>query len=81
MSTALFISIWERLPLTEQFMKLVIQCIGDETILDTNAKNKIQLAIRYIDSHYNEDLSVNELAERYDMSPNYFSTLFKKEVN
>ena len=67
--------------LTEQFMKLVIQCIGDETILDTNAKNKIQLAIRYIDSHYNEDLSVNELAERYDMSPNYFSTLFKKEVN
>lgn len=67
--------------LTEQYMRLVTECLGDENIVDTNAKNKIQMAVHYIELHYNEDISVNELAERYDMSPNYFSTLFKKEVN
>ena len=67
--------------LTEQYMKLVVQCMGSDKILDTSAKNKIQMAVRYIKTHYNEDISVNEMAERYDMSPNYFSTMFKKEVN
>ncbi|MCA5963449.1 helix-turn-helix transcriptional regulator [Blautia sp. RD014234] len=31
--------------------------------------------------HYNENLSINGLAELYNMSPNYFSSVFKKELN
>lgn len=47
----------------------------------TDAKSKIQLAIRYIQNHYAEDIAVNELAEKFSMSPNYFSSMFKKETN
>ena len=39
------------------------------------------MAIQYIHEHYNENLPVNELASRFDMSPNYFSFVFKKEMN
>lgn len=47
----------------------------------TDAKSKIQLAIRYIQNHYAEDIAVNEMAEKFSMSPNYFSSMFKKETN
>ena len=44
-----------------------------------NARSRILRAIEYLEAHYNEDIAINELAERYGMSPNYFSSLFKKE--
>ncbi|MBQ7840452.1 MAG: response regulator [Lachnospiraceae bacterium] len=66
--------------LQEEYVRLVTECLGEEGGMDTNARNKIRMAVRYIEQHYNEDISVNELAERYDMSPNYFSSLFKKEM-
>ena len=34
----------------------------------------------YIDRHYAEDLSLTGLAGMYGLSPNYFSTLFKKKA-
>ena len=48
---------------------------------DASSKDKIQLATQYIKKHYNENLSINGLAELYNMSPNYFSSVFKKELN
>lgn len=36
--------------------------------------------IGYIQSHYAENLSLSGLAERFGLSPNYFSTLFKKKT-
>lgn len=65
--------------LIEHFMRLFMELVGSSEIVD--AKNKILMAVRYIEKHYNEDISVNQLAEQYGMSSNYFSTLFKKELN
>lgn len=39
------------------------------------------MAVQYIQEHYNENIAINDLAERYEMSPNYFSSIFKKEMN
>lgn len=52
-----------------------------DRMADTDSKSRIRMAIQYIHEHYNENLPVNELAARFDMSPNYFSSIFKKEMN
>lgn len=39
----------------------------------------IQLAKKYIDNHYREDLTLAKVAEHVGMSAAYFSVLFKKE--
>ncbi len=36
--------------------------------------------VQYIQEHYHEDISLNELAELVKMSPVYLSTLFKEEL-
>lgn len=61
--------------------EIIIECINGSSVQDTNSTNKILLATQYIQKHYNENLSINTLAERYNMSPNYFSSVFKKELN
>lgn len=43
----------------------------------TQFKN-IQHILTFIDEHFNEQLSLNQLAELAGMSPNYFSAFFKK---
>lgn len=59
---------------------LILECLETDKYIDTNAKSKIKLAIKYIANHYNEDIAINDLAERFMMSPNYFSSIFKKET-
>ena len=66
--------------LQKKYVSLVVECLGDNRVDGNDAKNKIKMAVRYIEKHYYEDISVNQLAEKYDMSSNYFSTLFKKEM-
>lgn len=66
--------------LREYLWTLVLECLEIDSNKDTNAKNKIQLAIKYIENHYNTEITINDLAERFTMSPNYFSSLFKKET-
>lgn len=41
----------------------------------------INRALRYIESHYAQDLSLQQVADTVSMNANYFSTLFKKEMN
>ena len=36
--------------------------------------------IAYINDHYNQDLSLDMVAEHVGLNPAYFSTLFKKET-
>ena len=48
--------------------------------VDMSCNNKIKLAVHYIDQHYQEDISLNDLAYRFAMNPSYFSTVFKKVV-
>ena len=37
----------------------------------------IRQAVRYIEEHYTEEITLNSLAEMYHYSPNYFSSIFK----
>lgn len=58
-------------------------------INDSNCSSNVRIsisdpalmeAIRYIDVHYKEDISLGDVASKIGFSANYFSTLFKKEI-
>ncbi len=59
---------------------LILEGIQSDGDIDINSKNKIKLAIKYIHDNYNRDIAINEMAEKYNMSPNYFSAVFKRET-
>lgn len=40
----------------------------------------IECAVKYIQLHYNRDISLDEVSEYVDISPYYFSRLFKEEM-
>lgn len=64
----------------QKVIEIVMGCIDTENVAEVNVKSRIQMAVQYIREHYNENITINDLAERYEMSPNYFSSMFKKEV-
>lgn len=41
----------------------------------------ISTAIKYVEENYNRDISMNEVAEMVSMSYNYFSRVFKEQMN
>lgn len=45
---------------------------------DVNGKKHIEKAITYIDKHYREELSVEQMARMCNLSYHYFSKVFKK---
>ncbi len=49
-----------------------------QLLLRRGAAQKLSAAVNYIDNHFTEKISVAELAALTDMTPNYFSSLFKK---
>jgi YesN/AraC family two-component response regulator len=59
---------------------LVLDCIQMNVDIDINSRNKIKMGIKYIKDNYNRDIAINELAEKFAISPNYFSTIFKRET-
>jgi YesN/AraC family two-component response regulator len=59
---------------------LILSSIQMNGEIDIKSKNKIKLGIKFIEDNYNRDIAVNELAEKLSMSPNYFSTIFKRET-
>lgn len=63
----------------KRYLALAEDCMKSGGMAQGNARSRILRAIEYLEAHYNEDIAINELAERYGMSPNYFSSLFKKE--
>lgn len=65
----------------QKIIEMVMECVSTESVADANARSKIQMAIGYIQEHFAEKLTVNVLAEHYGMSPNYFSSMFKKEMS
>ena len=65
----------------QKIIEMVMECVSTESVADANARSKIQMAIGYIQEHFAENLTVNVLAEHYGMSPNYFSSMFKKEMS
>ncbi len=65
----------------QKIIEMMMECVSTESVADANARSKIQMAIGYIQEHFAENLTVNVLAEHYGMSPNYFSSMFKKEMS
>lgn len=41
----------------------------------------VRLAIQYLTEHYGEQLTLKSVSEKVDLSPNYFSAVFKKEMD
>lgn len=66
--------------LSERLYALLLRYIGQE-FQEAHAEDKIRLAIQYMQQNFERNIVINELAGRYGMSPNYFSTMFKKETN
>lgn len=59
---------------------LMLDCIQMNVDIDINSRNKIKMGIKYIRDNYNRDIAINELSEKFAISPNYFSTIFKRET-
>ncbi len=66
--------------LSRRLFELLLHYIGQE-LHEAHAEDKIKLAIEYMRQNFAGNISITELAERYGMSPNYFSTMFKRETN
>lgn len=78
--TALWTPKFGNYGLKRKYSNLVSEYIGYRSLEECDAKNKIKMSVRYLEKHYYNDISVNQLAELYDMTPNYFSSLLKKEI-
>ena len=61
----------------EQMIEAFEQRISDSK---DNARDEVERAKSYIYAHYQEDISVEILAEQVYLSPGYFSYIFKKET-
>lgn len=64
----------------QRLYKCIVDCVTQEDFSQLDSKSKMYMAAQYIKEHYNEDIPINGLAEKFDMSPTYFSSLFKKEM-
>lgn len=68
----------------EEMERKLTEVVGMSLAADRDPEScgadRIQMAAAYIRENYNTPISVNWLAERFGMSPNYFSTMFKKET-
>jgi two-component system response regulator YesN len=52
-----------------------------DTLKGSPFSSRINKALRYIQSNYNKDLSIEETANAQEISPSYLHYLFKKELN
>lgn len=73
-------SITDREEMLRTLTELTDVCLRRESGREMSAVSKIEHAIDYIREHYTEDIVINDLAARLDMSPSYFSSTFKKEM-
>ncbi|MGN1140136.1 MAG: response regulator [Oliverpabstia sp.] len=64
----------------QRIIDIIMGCARTKDVTEVDGKNKIQMAVQFIKDHYRDNLTVNDLAEMYGMSPNYFSSIFKKEM-
>ncbi|MFC0216025.1 response regulator [Paenibacillus chartarius] len=66
---------WERL-LVQQWWRL-IESSGSES----NGHHAVESMRQYINGHYQEDISLTSLSERFHFSPQYIAKKFKEEFN
>ena len=73
-------SVVDREEIVHTLSDLADFCLRRESGREMSAAGKIGYALDYIREHFNEEIVINDLAARLDMSPSYFSSTFKKEV-
>jgi len=44
-------------------------------------ENMVYQCLEYVDNHYMEDISLEQIAEKFDLSPGYFSQYFKNKLD
>lgn len=65
------------------WMQNIIEAVCEYVYLSKNTKNKklIEMAVKMIHENYSdENISLNSIAEKLYITPNYLSTLFKNEM-
>ena len=73
-------SVVDREEIVQTLSELADFCLSRESGREMNAVDKVAYALDYIREHFNEEIVINDLAARLDMSPSYFSSTFKKAV-
>ncbi len=48
---------------------------------ESRSESRIEIAKAYMEQHYMEMLTLNQVAEHVELNPSYFSNLFKKETD
>lgn len=66
--------------MVKHIQSLINSILGANEIGELDSAGRICMAIDYINSNYTKDILLNDLAERFEFSPNYLSTAFKKET-
>lgn len=70
----------EILNLYEQVLYFYATEVQKSQKKELHASGKIRLSIDYIHNHLHEKLTVKTIATEVGLSPNYYSSLFKKEI-
>lgn len=60
--------------------KTAVVCHGMKTTKETESESVISKAKAYIDEYFMKDISLDDVSRVVDISPYYFSKLFKQEV-
>ena len=60
--------------------KISTACRNIITIKQRRSKNVIKVAKKYIEDHYNKDISLDDVSRVVDVSPYYFSKIFKEQT-
>lgn len=67
--------------LKEWFVEKMTQaCRNVATKREEKSSNVVEEAKEYIDGHYNKDVSLDDISRRVNISPYYFSKIFKEET-
>jgi len=69
-----------RLEQMHRKQNLLVEDTQDTAPESDTARHAVQLVQRYIHAHYNEDVSLNALADLVYLNTSYLSTIFKNET-
>jgi two-component system response regulator YesN len=67
----------ETIQVFEQYLLVTVKCQMNSRLFS----REVSEAIKYINANYYNDISLQQVAEKVEMSANYLSSLFKKEIH